>query len=72
MKTLPSDIESIVFQEVASSYDHDEMLSFKNFSEFWDQIDTQNAYEEEWKEWKRKGIKSVYKSVYYKYKKAVS
>lgn len=70
-KGLSPEMKDLVMQEVTSSYDHDEIRGFKNFQEFWDQVDTQNAYEEEWKAWKKKGIKFTYREVYYQLKKAL-
>lgn len=70
-KTLPPDIKDIVTQEVLATYTHDEIRAYKNFQDFWEDVDINNAYEEEWESWKRRGIKSVYLKVYYEYKKAV-
>lgn len=34
--------------DVKASFTAKEMLEFKDFAQFWNDIDTQNAYEEEW------------------------
>lgn len=69
---LPSDIKALVMKEVRASFSSEEMLNFKSFAKFWAEVDTQNAYEEEWKSWKDKGVKATYKEVYYDLKRALS
>lgn len=68
---LPTNIESHVMREVLGSYSHDEIREFKNFQEFWDQIDILNAHEEEWQEYKEAGVKSVYSKTYYQLKRGL-
>lgn len=50
--------------EIFSSFTKEEIILFVNFDEFWDQVDAQNAYEEEWQDWKNKGIKNIYLEIY--------
>jgi hypothetical protein len=59
-----SDLDD-VREEVESSFEEDEMAEFKNFKEFFDAVDTMNAYEEEWKP---KKWKPYYEEIYKEYK----
>ena len=69
MKTIyDSKLKKAVYEELTADYDkhtaHQAFDKFSTFKEFWDDVDVTNAYEEEWKEWKRKGIKNLYKEIY--------
>ncbi len=66
------EIKALVTKEIRSSFSTDEIVSFTSFAKFWASVDVMNAYEEEWKSWKSKGIKSTYREVYYDLKKALS
>lgn len=54
----------MILAEVLSIYTSQEMRGFKSFDEFWDQVNIQNAYEEEWTEEAKAHYKPYYKSVY--------
>jgi hypothetical protein len=56
---------ALVKEEVQSSFSDKEMQSFKDFDAFFKAVDTQNAYEEEWKPRK---WKPYYKQVWDEYK----
>lgn len=66
IKISPDQLEtfSAVLREVLSSFTREEMEKLNSFEAFWDQVDIQNAYEEEWDSWKKSGIKAVYAAVY--------
>ena len=68
---IDTELKNEVAKEVLSTYTHEEIREFKNFREFWGQVETQNAYEEDWKAWKKKGIKATYSSVYYQLRSAL-
>lgn len=53
-----------VKDEIESSFTIEEIKAFKDFDKFWEEVDTQNFYEEEWKTWKKKGIKEIYRKIY--------
>jgi hypothetical protein len=61
---LPDDIEQLVAMEVNGSFETYEIKNCKTFQEFWEKIEILNAYEEEWKHWKARGIRSVYERVF--------
>lgn len=54
--------------EVIDSFTNKEMEKFKNFNEFFAEVDVQNAYEEEWEEGQHT-YKPHYKRVYDEFKK---
>lgn len=69
---LPKDIVGQVTTEVKASYSNDELLAFPSFAKLWETVDAQNGYEDEWKAWKAKGIKSTYRKVFYQLREALS
>lgn len=71
-RKLPNDIKELVTIEVRASFTSDEILEFKNFDKFWETIDGQNAFEEEWQAYKKNGIKGIYKEAYYDLKRALA
>lgn len=54
IEAIKKDDLDAVRVEVTSSYTKKEMEAFKDFKEFFDAIDVQNGYEEDWnpKKWK--------------------
>ena len=47
-----------VMEEVSSSFSEEEIVSKSN-AELWAEVDTQNTYEEDWRKWKKAGIRSL-------------
>lgn len=62
-KKLPLDIVDHVRTEVLLTFEIEEIKAL-TWEDFWDQIDALNFFEEEWRMWLSKGIKSVYKVVF--------
>ena len=52
-------LKACIFSEILSAFTAQEITEFKTFDEFWDMVDTMNAYEDEWE-----GVKGEYKSTY--------
>jgi len=50
--------------EVMTSFEVEEILKFNTFEAFWDQIEENNGYEEEWEEWKKDGVIFVYLQIF--------
>jgi len=59
-----NNLEESVNTEVTECYTPEEIAHFEHFEAFWDAIDVQNAYEEDWDKWQGKGIKETYKIVF--------
>jgi len=51
-------------EEVLSTFEIEEILKFHSFDSFWDQIDVNNGYEEEWEGWKRDGVVFTYLQIF--------
>lgn len=50
--------------EVLTSFEVGEILKFNTFEAFWNQIEENNGYEEEWEEWKKDGVIFVYLQIF--------
>lgn len=59
---MKEEVLILVIEEVVSCFTEKEMKSFKNFEDFFQEIDVINAYEPEWNN--GKGYKSYYKKVW--------
>ena len=53
------EIKACIFSEILSAFTAQEITEFKSFQDFWHQVDTMNAYEDEWE-----GVKDEYQSTY--------
>lgn len=71
-KGLTEEEKEAVARDIIESFTQDELLEFKNFQEFWDVIDAQNAFESEWQDFKMRGVKATYQAFYYLLKRAYS
>ena len=52
--------------EVVTTFEVSEFLGFPNFEVFFDQVDVNNGYEEDWPEHLENGIEENYRRVYTK------
>lgn len=57
------DLKNAIRMEVTSSFDLEDVKAV-SFEEFWDIVDAQNAYEEEWEEHKENNVKEIYREIY--------
>lgn len=53
---------NLVKFDIVTSFE--DISQFKDFEEFYGEVEKQNAYEEEWAEFEKEGIKSVYLVAY--------
>lgn len=53
----------IILSEIMSSYAMSELKAFKDFEDFWDAVDVQNGYEEDW-ETSKAGHKPYFEKAY--------
>lgn len=71
-KGLSEAEKEAVARDIIENFTQDELLEFKNFQEFWDVIDAQNAFEADWQDWKMRGVKATYQACYYLLKRSYS
>jgi hypothetical protein len=57
-----------IYEEVVSSYSSQELNDCSTFDEFWQLVDAQNAYEEDWEE-DKKTYKPIYSEVFWELKR---
>ena len=60
-------LKACIFSEILSAFTAQEINEFKTFQDFWEQVDTMNAYEDDWEGVKDK-YQSTYEEVYYELK----
>lgn len=59
-------LDEYVELEVVTSFEVGEFLSIGSFEKFFNEVDIQNAYEEEWPERLDQGIREIYFRVFLK------
>ncbi len=64
MKTQFPGLSDLIHLELLEAYDIDEIKAFPSFSEFWHEIEVQQAYEEDWAFWKENGIRGLYEKLF--------
>ena len=71
-KGLTKTEKEAVARDIIENFTQEELLEFKNFQEFWDVIDAQNAFKSDWQDFKMRGAKATYQACYYLLKRSYS
>ncbi len=68
-KNLTKELLEAILIELEDSFGVEELSKISDFEEFWERLEQQYGYEEEWYEWKGKGVERIYRFIWENFNK---
>lgn len=69
-QNISTELMRLILEEIRDSFALVELASSHRFENFWNQVDVQNTYEDDWEDWKERGIIKVYSFIWNEFKKS--